>query len=549
MKTSHIVGIVLILAGVLIPAGFLVELLRPLPQDATLANQLLRGALLFKAGLLVLGATLILLGSPRFQDRLRWIHNAKEIADETDSYKVWLWGLLLFSLVLRLYKLGEGLWLDEIAMAIKYLRRPFGELLTLYDSENQHLLYTILAYLSTSLFGENGWGLRLPAVLFGLGSIWALYHLGKEVTSRREALLGSALLSLSYYHVWFSQNARGYTGLLFWTLFTSWHFVRALSGGPTRYWIYYAIAVALGMFTQFMTIFVAAGHFLIYVPHAWRGKRFEVRWTGLLAGFVLAGILTFQLYALVIPQFLNTIGMKGTVDAWNSPLWTLTELIRGMKVSFHGGIAAVAALIVFASGFWSYARTKPILLALLILPPLLGTLVVISLGHPIWPRFYFFTFGFGALIVIRGAMVLGMILARLFQRPQRAETFGFVLCVCMILVSAFSIRSAYFPKQDFVGALRYINENRKVGDVVVTIGTIRYPYGKFYKTDFIEVTNVETLNRITEKARATWLLYMIPEDVRTVFPQIMSRVETNFQVVKRFPSPLADGTIYVCKNK
>ncbi len=128
-----------------------------------------------------------------------------------------LGALLLVSMAVRLYQLGSGLWFDEIMTLKEYARLPYLEIVTRFKSENQHFLYSLLAHSSILLFGESAWSLRLPAVLFGVGSIWAVYMLGAEVTDRKQAFLASALLAFSYHHLWFSQNARGYTGLLFWT--------------------------------------------------------------------------------------------------------------------------------------------------------------------------------------------------------------------------------------------------------------------------------------------------------------------------------------------
>jgi uncharacterized membrane protein len=59
------------------------------------------------------------------------------------------------------------------------------------------------------LFGDSGAALRLPAALFGVASLGAVYALGREVVGRREGLLAALALAFSYQHVWFSQNARG----------------------------------------------------------------------------------------------------------------------------------------------------------------------------------------------------------------------------------------------------------------------------------------------------------------------------------------------------
>ena len=79
-----------------------------------------------------------------------------------------------------------------------------------------------------AIFGDGPAALRLPAVLFGVASIAALYLFARRVTTVREALVAAALMTVSYHHIWFSQNARGYSALLFWTLVSSWLFARAL---------------------------------------------------------------------------------------------------------------------------------------------------------------------------------------------------------------------------------------------------------------------------------------------------------------------------------
>src|SRR5207302_10824554 len=126
--------------------------------------------------------------------------------------------------------------------------------------------------------------------------------------------------------------------------------------------------------THITMLFVIAGQFLSYFYQVY-GRRRELwpgRWTGLWLGFCGAGLLTFELHALVLPQVLS--GMAKTVsvvDAWKNPLWTLLEVFRGLQANFAGSAVAVAALGVFGLGLWSYARTGPILLHLLFIPPIL----------------------------------------------------------------------------------------------------------------------------------------------------------------------------------
>src|SRR5204863_9090573 len=127
-----------------------------------------------------------------------------------------------------------------------------------------HILYTLLARLSFLLFGESVWTLRLPAVLFGVGSIWAVYLFSCQVATWREGLLSAGFLMFSYHHVWFSQNARGYTALLFWALLGSSLFIQNLCRPKLLTTLAYAVVTALALYTHLTAMFVVAAHGLIY---------------------------------------------------------------------------------------------------------------------------------------------------------------------------------------------------------------------------------------------------------------------------------------------
>ena len=143
--------------------------------------------------------------------------------------------LLGIALVLRLFRLGEGLWFDEIWMLVDFARLPLGEIVTAYPSDNNHPLYTLLAAISIRVFGESAEAIRLPAVAFGVASIGALWVFARSRLPTRDVWIATSLLVISYHHVWFSQNARGYTGLLFLAIVSSHYFLRVLEGTGCRF--------------------------------------------------------------------------------------------------------------------------------------------------------------------------------------------------------------------------------------------------------------------------------------------------------------------------
>ncbi|MFP5354733.1 MAG: hypothetical protein ACLGIK_06190, partial [Gemmatimonadota bacterium] len=138
--------------------------------------------------------------------------------DRVRPNAIWRWGaagVVLVALGARLIGVNSGLWIDEIYSLVHSFRAPVRGILTEYWADNHHPLYALLAHASRAAFGEAPWSVRLPAVLFGVAAIPALLALGVRVASRGEALLASLLLTVSYHHVWFSQNARGYSAIAF----------------------------------------------------------------------------------------------------------------------------------------------------------------------------------------------------------------------------------------------------------------------------------------------------------------------------------------------
>ena len=75
--------------------------------------------------------------------------------------------LAALSLALRIFRINQGLWYDEIDTLLKFVRSDWLKIMTSVPVPNNHILYTILAKVSITLFGEREWSLRLPALIAG----------------------------------------------------------------------------------------------------------------------------------------------------------------------------------------------------------------------------------------------------------------------------------------------------------------------------------------------------------------------------------------------
>ena len=539
-------GAVLVLVGLILPSRTLIDALRGTPPEA-LRQDLLLGAQLFKLGLVLLGVASVVLGGI-------WSQPSSVVSSQPASRPRGAWvllgGILLVSLGLRLYKLNSGLWHDEVITYVNYVSMPLGEIFSTYRDQNQHFLFSILARIATDLFGDGGWSLRLPAVLFGVGSIWALYLFASEVTGKGEALLGTALLAFSYQHVWFSQNARGYTGLLFWTLLASWAFLTAQRRSDRRYWILYSFFCALGVYTHMSMLFVMLGHFVSYGLDSVRdpAKRHLKAHLDFLASVGLAGLLIFQLHALVLPQILHHGNEVSTVPAWKNPLWALFEFVSALKISFSSGIVVAAALAVFGLGVWDFTRRRREVIYFFAIPCAVTAAVVIGGGHHLWPRFFFFAFGFMCMIVVRGVFrTVGTAIVLSHLPTRSVPVLQAAACSFLILFSALSIPHAYVPKQDFLGALKYVQSEMADGDAITTVGLAGFTYEKLYRKPWPGIETLSQLNAIRAHASRTWLIYTFPPEARAVYPDIMALVDRDFRTLRVFPGSVGSGAIFVCR--
>src|SRR5262245_7581444 len=463
------------------------------------------GATLFRALLAMHGSALIVAGIVRMRGPNTKSSEPPDSQVKT-SRRSWLAlaCLCLLALVLRLWRLDADLWHDEVLTLVDFVRTPYGEIVTRFPAQNQHMFFSVLARFSISLFGESPWALRLPSVIFGGGSIWALFLLGRRLLGAREAFMACALMTVSYHHVWFSQNARGYMGLLCFTLLATWLWLESLERDSWRWALGYAVAVAFGAWLHLTMAFVVAAHVLLSVtllikpaaeseqtpleqqePRIYTGStdqrglpltlrriRVNSRFLRLIVAWALCASLTIQLYALAAPEFLRSgLNEVSMPSEWTNPLWVIAESLRSLRIGFSGVAVVLCGGAMVGVGWLSLIRRDWRTALALVLPALLAGGLMFALGHNLWPRFFFFSMGFALLIVIRGAMAAPRLLAALFGRRQGAgegrsaarwdwaEVAGVAL-VCLIIAASVATlpRNYRLPKQDFTGARDFVEQ-------------------------------------------------------------------------------------------
>ena len=316
-----------------------------------------------------------------------------------------LTGLTAVAAVLRVIGLNGGLWFDEILTLVLFVRPPLERIVTEYPNSNNHPLYSIAAHLSVTAFGEHAWSLRLPAALFGVAAVPAVYALGRLLTDRRESLLAAALIAVSYHHIWFSQNARGYTMLALCAVASTWLLLQGWRTGRTRHFVLYGIVAAFGVYTHLTMALMVAGQAAVIAAEGWWSGA-DRRRLGLAAtGVAVAAGTSLALYAPMAAAVIAFFtGPSLETASVATPVWAIRETLQGLRLGL-GGIGALSALVLFAAGLWSFWKQDRLATSLFVVPGATTAAALLVLHSPIRPRFFFFLSAFAVLLVVRGTTV------------------------------------------------------------------------------------------------------------------------------------------------
>ncbi|MCI0398183.1 MAG: glycosyltransferase family 39 protein [Chloroflexi bacterium] len=466
-------------------------------------------------------------------------------------------GLVILAAALRLVALNRDLWLDEIATLVEYARLPFLETVTTFVSANQHPLYSAFSSLSLSLLGESAWAVRLPAVLFGVAGIPALYYFARVLTSEQEALWATALLAVSYHHVWFSQNARGWIGLLFFVLLGSGLFLRALAQNRRATWLAYAVVMVLGIFVHLNTLFVFLGHlaaYLFVLPRwpGWARQHWPLTrrlvWVSL-----LTGSLSIALYSFILPEmvvYYQTADRTGV--GWANPLDLLAQVTVGLLAGFLLAGLLVLGPVMLA-GLASYWRQSRLLIGLLIFPAGFNALALLALQVGAYPRAFLYLLPLGLVVAVRGAFVsIGWLAGRLAGAAGSwlRQYGGAALLGLLVVASLLSLIPYYrVPKQNYTGALAYVEERREPGDVVAAVGLAISSYRVLYAPNLAFPETAEELAALRGPDHATWVIYTFQRDMRIRYNDLYNAIERDFTLEAAFPGTVGDGTVWVVRSK
>jgi mannosyltransferase len=171
------------------------------------------------------------------------------------------WGLvalIVSAALLRFSTLdAQSFWQDEAVTAELIHPRLLQTLSLVPASETTPPLYYLLAWLWSQLFGTGEVGLRSLSALLGTATIPVAYAAAVPI-SRRVGLVAGALSATNPMLVWYSQEARAYSLLVFLAALSFVFFERALQRPTRGSLIGWALSSALALATHYFAILLVA---------------------------------------------------------------------------------------------------------------------------------------------------------------------------------------------------------------------------------------------------------------------------------------------------
>ena len=480
--------------------------------------------------------------------------------------------IVVLALVLRVVRLDAALWYDEVVTLVQYIRLPLGTLVSTYDSLNNHMFYSILAKASVAVFGESAWSLRVPALVFGVASIPVHWLIARRYVGKGEALVVALLLAISYHHIWFSQNARGYTMVLFFTSLSVLCFLRGMERGAAARlaWAGFALAAAGAIYTHLSALFFYAALGIVYVGAlalSWRrgeaGKAGGVPLIAPLAAGTGAILLALVLNLPILASVASTVGRVSEATAtsgqalseWESPLRAVAEI--GRSIASLGPLVAPAllgALVTIVIGAITLARRTPLLVAIyaMQIPVTIAILSVFEMR--IWPRYFFNEIGIFMLFAVHGAFVIvgwmsGIAVSRLGWGGARPVLAGLAVAAMVLVSLGLLPRNYQLDKQPFTRARDFVEANMAPGERVGTVGLAGYVFDNYYRPGWRMAEDMAELRALEAAPGRDWIIVAFPNQTRGARAEQMSEVERTHDLVRTFYGTLGDGAILIYRSR
>lgn len=446
-----------------------------------------------------------------------------------------IWIVILFmivALLLRLYHLDfNSLWLDEGATYMySHPSNSFRDIWNITAGGEVHppVFYWLTHIILMINISEIS--LRFLPVVFGVLTIPVFYYIGKLLHSELAGILSAMILTISHFHIMYSQEARSYTLLLFLSALLIYAFIKAYRTNNYKWFVCVGALAVLAFWVHFWSVIIIVPVIvsIFYITFFTKIKSFD--WD----------INFFK-------DFKNFLISVGIFVAFSYPILVVLRDIYATRTSepIYWGMRGVSLLQGYAANI---SNGNVIFLGLIIALTVLGIYVVFSKNKR-ESLFFIFVCVFGIIFSVIMSYKLpmmprylipllvviipsiGVALAQLYK-SYKYITVIMILFICIVSVGGLTSYYSTYTHEDWRGYSEYISGLAVPGDTIIIIPNYNRNVFDFYYNLEDHGTNVvgvyNNLTEVIEKSSGS-TYYVVTRDIYAVDPQekILSWLNSN----------------------
>jgi len=330
---------------------------------------------------------------------------------------------------IRLVTLTDSLWWDELTMMQMLIKRGLPVAVAYAGGVANHVMNSLLTWMSVEVLGMEEIWIRLPAFLMGVGLPIALYLALRKFLDRTVAIWAAFVAIIHFSHIVHSTQARGYSGGICWLFVSSILFTQLIRHPTWKLVLGYVVASTLSMgflFVSILAVFaqgVAAGIMWLSEMRKSRQTAFTAPAFTTALSALWAAVLSFIGFGVILPQVLNYTSSAG---ASRDHLSLGTELLSGIGIYLTGANSVLLAVILLGLSLsgWIISRDARGRRVAFLAPCIVAGCWLLKPGAVFSPRLFFF---------LMPSYIVGLALcfSELTKRAQRWHSPYKLLVACL----------------------------------------------------------------------------------------------------------------------
>ena len=420
------------------------------------------------------------------------------------------------------YALYSPLMSDEAA-TYELFGRSWFTALTRYDWPNNHIFNSFLISLSTALFGNDEFAIRVPAYFAGILSLLATFGLSRKIFDRYVALLSIALVSSTTWVFFYSFQARGYPISIFLSVVAVWMFYSTLNNkDPNFNWKVFILCMSLAIGTLPTMLYLWPSIFLFGVGNYRMRRQFNViiekHWLkhflssmGIILAFTGLIYLNPLLFLFRTGRFFEGFSYSFQPHSAGELIYSFLQFTVGSIVGGNPSMVAASPLGSYLTGFLLLTGSIIAVISLinkhqlntlylfvcLLLIPLFITLVQRNLP---FPRNFIYLVPFICILSAYGLKVVVEALISLYTNwtnfNQRSHQFVYIGLAGVIFLVNFSLNwfavskflDLYHYKWPVLEIADYLENTARAEDGIIADFFLAYPV-KYYISPEFHITS------------------------------------------------------------